>query len=314
VARAKRTDRAEARRRYRAQLADQAREEDEEPIEGDEAPSQSAPQQRPASSQRPGGTTPASGAGQTQPSGIGYAFRAAFHQPKYREDIANLPRLVTHPSVWAPVLVTIATAAVFLATGGREVISALAIQYFLAPPPIGAIFIAGFFAPRASYLAGGLVGLASAIVLGAMIAVAPPSLVSPQGDASASPSPEASQSASASGSPNPSSNTAASGSPQASPASSPSAPAASPGTSGSPAPASASPGASVTPSPAPSQAPGTVIPTRMTAEQAFVSALATSPLSGVFFGAAAAWYRRFLRLANPNRARPPARQSQRRRR
>jgi hypothetical protein len=52
----------------------------------------------------------------------------------------------------------------------------------------------------------------------------------------------------------------------------------------------------------------------MTAEQALGYALATSPLSGVFFGAAAAWYRRFLRLANPNRSRQTTRQSQRRRR
>jgi hypothetical protein len=198
--------------------------------------------------------------------------------------------------VWGPILVTIATAAVFLATGGHEIFSTLAIQYFVAPPPIGAIFIAGFFAPRASYLAGGLVGLVSALVLAGMIAVAPPSLVTPQGNPAASPSPEASAgpSAEASTGSSPSAGTTTSVAPSAAP--------------------SATSSASAGPSPAPTQAPGTVIPARMTADQALVSALATSPLSGVFFGAAAAWYRRFLRLANPNRGRPPARQNQRRRR
>jgi hypothetical protein len=305
VARAKRTDRAVARRRYRAQLAEQEREQADELTEEAEttAPSPAA---------RPGRTPAAPVAGPTQPTGIGSAFRAAFHQPRYRDDIAYLPRLVAHPSVWGPVLVMIATAAVFLATSGRELVSTLAIQYFVAPPPIGAIFIAGFFAPRASYLAGGIVGVVSAAVLGVMIALAPPSLVSPQPEASASPSPGASASAAATASGSPLASTVSSASPASSEAStpSPSAPA-SPGSSAS---SSISPEASPAPSPAPSQAPGTVIPTRMTADQAFVSALATSPLSGVFFGAAAAWYRRFLRLANPGRARPPARQSQRRRR
>jgi hypothetical protein len=32
------------------------------------------------------------------------------------------------------------------------------------------------------------------------------------------------------------------------------------------------------------------------------SALVISPIAGIFFAAAAAWYRRFLKLANPNRA------------
>jgi hypothetical protein len=289
VARAKRTDRAEARRRYRAQLTEQARDEADEPIDETEVPSGSAPK-------RAGRTQPGSATTPTQPSGLGYAFRAAFHQPKYREDIAYLPRLVLHPSVWAPILVTIGTAAVFLATAGRDVLSTFALQYFVAPPPIGAIFIAGFFAPRASYLAGGIVGLVSAVVLAAIVAFAPPSLVSPQAEAQASPAPGASASAGAAASGSPGASSAASASPAVSAA------------------ASTTPAESATPSPTPSQAPGSVIPTRMTADQVLISALATSPLSGVFFGAAAAWYRRFLRLANPTRARPPARQAQRRRR
>jgi hypothetical protein len=287
VARAKRTDRAEARRRYRAQLAEQTRDEANEQI--DETGSSSLPTPTRAS-RSPGGTATSP----TRPAGLGYAFRTAFHQPKYREDIAYLPRLVLHPSVWGPVLVTIGTAAVFLATAGRDVLSTFALQYFVAPPPIGAIFIAGFFAPRASYLAGGIVGLVSALVLAAIVAFAPPSLVSPPAEPSASPSPGPSAAAAASGSPE------ASAPASASPASSPA--------------ASTAPGESAGASPTPSAAPATVIPTRMTADQALISALATSPLSGVFFGAAAAWYRRFLRLANPNRARPQTRQTQRRRR
>jgi hypothetical protein len=32
-----------------------------------------------------------------------------------------------------------------------------------------------------------------------------------------------------------------------------------------------------------------------------------SPLAGIFFASAAAWYRRFLQLSNPNRGRTPPR-------
>jgi hypothetical protein len=41
------------------------------------------------------------------------------------------------------------------------------------------------------------------------------------------------------------------------------------------------------------------------------SAFLLSPILGAFFAAAAAWYRRFLALSNPNRGRRPA-QSQKR--
>jgi hypothetical protein len=39
------------------------------------------------------------------------------------------------------------------------------------------------------------------------------------------------------------------------------------------------------------------------AQDAIVGALILTPLFGAFFAAAAAWYRRFLALSNPNRAR-----------
>jgi hypothetical protein len=293
VARAKRTNRAEARRRYRAQLAEQSAEQPEEGA--DESPEPSRPS-KPASGPR----AAAQPSGQSQPSGMVYAFRAAFRSPNYREDIAYLPRLVRHPSVWGPVLVTVAAAAAYLATGGRDIISTFAIQYFVAPPPIGAIFIAGFFAPRASYLAGGIVGIASALVLAALTAFAPPSLVNTGGAPGASPTPSISASAGTSGS--------ASLAPSPSTSAAPSAAAAassSPGT---------TPAASAAASPEASAAPGTGASSNLSSGQALTYALATSPLSGVFFASAAAWYRRFLRLANPNRGRPAPRQSQRRRR
>jgi hypothetical protein len=52
-----------------------------------------------------------------------------------------------------------------------------------------------------------------------------------------------------------------------------------------------------------------VAPTEGTASIArdvVIAAFIMSPLVGAFFASAAAWYRRFLNLSNPNRGRRPA--------
>ena len=281
MARAKRTDRAEARRRYRAQLAAEGREEELEPADDGE----------PAREAQGSARTPPRRATAAPPPipprpGIGYAFRAAFRPANFREDLATVPQLVRHRSVWLPALISIGTTAVLLVTGGRDVISALVYQYFIVTPPIGAIFLSGFLAPRASYLTGAFAGLVGAVCLAVLVAASATGALG-GGTPGASPSP------SAVGSP------VASASPAAS-ASSPASPAAS----GSPAPTVAG---SPQPSPTPSAGGGAPTPGELADTVAISFVL--SPLTGAFFGAAAAWYRRFLNLANPNRGarRPPAR-------
>jgi hypothetical protein len=229
VARAKRTDRAEARRRYRAQLAaeggtDADQLDDEETVAPDEAaqPSRSLAFRR--------GPTRSSGPDTVSPApagGIRGAFREAFRPLNLREDLRLLPRLLLHRSFWLPSLLAAVTAGAVIAFQGRELISQFALTYFIYPPPIGAIFLAGFMAPRASYLIGALVGVVSSVLLAITVASVP----------------------------------------------------------------SLFPGATV--------------------YDGLLSGLSLSPLSGIFFGSAAAWYRRFLFLASParqmNRRRPPAR-------
>jgi hypothetical protein len=304
VARAKRTDRAEARRRYRAQLAEQS---DLETAEDTETGSPSA--------SRKAGTPASARSGAAAPArvGMGEAFRTAFRPANYREDLAFLPSLLLHPSVWGPVLVTIASAGFVVATHGTDPISVLLAQYFVVPPPIAAIFIAGFFAPRASYLAGGIVGLVAALAFAVIAATTP--TASATGGPGASPSPSAAVSAAPSGS--------AQASAGASIATSPSAEASPPASAGSPSAsgASAAPGSpaasgSAAPTPQPSGATGaTPTPARIDPATALTEALVVSPLSGVFFGAATAWYRRWLRAMNPNAGRRPAqRRGQTRRR
>ncbi|HSG87104.1 MAG TPA: hypothetical protein VLA23_12275 [Candidatus Limnocylindrales bacterium] len=146
MARAKRTDRADARRRHRMEAA--ARAESGEPIEPP-----------PARSDRT-----ASGPAPTdRPSVVG-AFRAAARLADVRADIAFLPSLVIRTkAIWVPSALVIAAGALFLTPDlGQNIVFVLAFQAFVVPPPLAASFLAGLLAPRAAWLAGGVVGLISA--------------------------------------------------------------------------------------------------------------------------------------------------------
>lgn len=276
MARAKRTSRADARRRYRAQLA---AETNVEPADAPESREPTTPASR-------GAPRPAT---QPQPTGMRYAFRAAFHPVNFRDDVAHLRQVLLSRAVVVPTAVSIGTAVALAATGGTDIVSRLLAQYFLVPPPIGSIFIAGFFAPRASYIAGFVVGLVAAIALSVLVAAAPALTPSGVGGVGASPSPGASAVASSPG---------ASGSPAASAASPPANPSGA-------ASASTAPSGSLGASPSPgASASGEVPPTDPLQVAGF--ALLASPLAGIVFASAAAWYRRFLQLSNPNRARAAA--------
>jgi hypothetical protein len=155
VARAKRTERAEARRRYRAVTASDPMAED---FDGDEG----AP-----SAQRSTSTSaPRSGSTATPAARVGFvgAFRQSIRPMQLRPDLAALPWLITHSkAVWVPVLITVAATILTAATGASDVLTGLLFTYFVVFPAIGGVFIGGFLAPRASYLIGIIVGLVSAL-------------------------------------------------------------------------------------------------------------------------------------------------------
>ena len=221
MARAKRTDRAEARRRYRATLVDDLQPDDQDDSESDAEPTPAA---APASRSRgrvaatgPSGPVP-------RPSVIG-ALRSAFRPTDFRGDVAALPTLLRHRSFLIPLALIAGATAIILVTGGKEPISLSLAPYFLAPPPVAPVFLAGFLAPRASYLIGGLLGLVSSIAIVALLS-------------------------------SPAMQTAATG----------------------------STGAAVL------------------QPDVLASSIAVSVVGGAFYAAAAAWYKRFLALANPARS------------
>jgi hypothetical protein len=155
VARAKRTERAEARRRYRATLATDPLAEDADGA--DELSSSGAKR----SSAAPAGKQTATGT----PERVGFmdAFRLSIRPVHVRQDLASLPWITIHTkAIWVPVLITVAATIVTAATGANDMVTGLLFTYFVVFPAIGGVFIGGFLAPRASWLVGVVVGIVSA--------------------------------------------------------------------------------------------------------------------------------------------------------
>lgn len=210
MARAKKTARADARRRYRAEQG-----------LPDELSEAGAPE-----ADRP--TSPADRQPPAQRLSIGAAFRQSFTSPDVVGDLKALPWIAIHSkALWVPALITIVATAAFYITQGSDLLTRFGFAYFVQTPAIGGVFLAGFLAPRASWLLGVVIGLLAAacysfLVLTVFAAVA---------DASE---------------------------------------------------------------------------TAGLARDVILSAFLLSPTLGAVFAAAAAWYRRFLALSNPNRARREA--------
>lgn len=152
MARAKQTSRSEARRRYRqaTQPADPAIDAVEE------APAASA-------AAGPASAKPAAPAGPQRP-GFMAAFRGAYHPAHPREDLRALPSLLRHWSFLAGMGLVLFGAIVAYAVPGYTG-SAFAWELLVLPgSALAPQLVAGFFARRASYLLGFLIGLFQGIV------------------------------------------------------------------------------------------------------------------------------------------------------
>jgi hypothetical protein len=157
VARAKRTERAEARRRYRSTIAP-------------ESTSDAADMGELAStSGRSSTRRAATGTANTPPRptervGFADAFRQSIRPFHPRPDIAALPWIATHSrALWVPILITVGSTVATAVTGASDVVTGLLFTYFVVFPAVGGVFLAGFLAPRASWLVGVIVGLTSAL-------------------------------------------------------------------------------------------------------------------------------------------------------
>ena len=148
MARAKNTSRAEARRRTRETL--RAEQLEDETI--DEEVTAAEPVATP---ERP----------------------RMFRIPNFREDIRALPGIfMTRRLVWLPLLILLVGFGIVLVLPAMPAsiasIGDLYLQFFFVPPALFTFFIAGYVAPRASYMIGFLYG-AFASVLWSIVILGP---------------------------------------------------------------------------------------------------------------------------------------------
>jgi hypothetical protein len=311
VARAKRTDRAEARRKYRAYL--QAQQEEETARAEDSESPAGADGSKPARGRDARSTSAVPPTGRL---GFGAAARAAYRTPHYIDDIRNIgPLILRSNAVW-PVLVVCAVAGAYSAVrinSGKydgDPILSLVVQFLFLPVPLAPPMLAGFLAPRSSWLAGMIAGFIATITLGVILAFSTSSLSQTTGtiaglEATPTPSGQAatgSSSAAASAVATPTlvpSATAASTDTSAASAT----PAAASSPSASPAPSSAaSPSASASPgngSTGSSDTTSDLLPV-------MIALLPQSVAFGALVGAVTAWYKRFLSYTSgaPRKAPP----------
>jgi hypothetical protein len=157
LARAKNTDRAEARRRHREQTRVSATEDLEADITPDEAVAAPAVTQR-----------------------------SMFAMPNLLEDLRILPgMLLGHKRLWIPFALLIASFFLALALdrrffpAGADQIVGTYVALTLPPTALFVFFIGGFLAPRASYLVGAVLGLIDGILYAIVLLLAPPAATPP---------------------------------------------------------------------------------------------------------------------------------------
>jgi hypothetical protein len=269
VARAKRTNRADARRRYRAVVAETDAIESEDADESDDLAPEGHPAGKSAapSSRRPQPRAAGSQAAQPARPGFTSALRAAARPFDLRSDIAYIPHLVLHtPAVWVPALATIASGAYFLIDPSNG-IAVFLLQLFVVPPTIAGAFLGGVLAPRATYIAGGIAAAIGVMMFAIVVLTVPADSLALQPTPTSSAGPSAVGSATAT---------------------------VAPATAGESVGPTASASLEPSPSGGTSRTPG--IPIDRNA--AIVQSILVSVPFGVVIGAAGGYYRRFLRLSN----------------
>lgn len=155
MARAKQTVRAEARRRYRqtANLPEDEGGEELDPSTAKTAVAVAKPAANQRAAQAPSGRP-----------GFLSAFRGAYHPAHIREDLRALPKLLTSRALLGGLGLVLLGAIVAYAFP-RYTGSAFAWELLVLPgSALGPQLVAGFFAPRASYLLGFIVGLFQGLV------------------------------------------------------------------------------------------------------------------------------------------------------
>src|ERR1035437_6031330 len=179
VARAKSPERAGARRKYRAYLAQQEAEAAQAADSADSADSAGS-----------AGTPAVASAARTRASdlkplpvapgarmGLGAAARAAYRKPHYLDDLRNIRPLVLRSNTLWPILIMCAVAGLYSTIrinsgeyAGDPILSII-FSFLFFPVPLVPPMLAGFLAPRSTWLAGALASFIATMTVVAVFAV-----------------------------------------------------------------------------------------------------------------------------------------------
>jgi len=173
VARAKRTQRAEARRRYRA-VEGTTENPDLEMDEADalDVPTAALPRSS-RTRQAEKGATARGDAAPPPRAGFLASLRRAAAPADIRADLRALPSIAIHSkALWVPLAVIGGVTALFFIPGiSRNPLVALLGNLALQPPPMILPFLAGMLAPRGGWLVGGIVAFANAVAYALLFGV-----------------------------------------------------------------------------------------------------------------------------------------------
>ena len=177
MARAKRTERADARRRYR--VVTTGAPDLDAAVEAPVVPAAALPRER--RDRRPSGLAP--GAPPPPRKGFLPSLRAAAGPVDIRGDLRAVPSIVLHSkAALVPGLIVVATTVAMLvpALAANQFV-AMAGNVILQPPPMIITFLAGMLAPRAAWLMGGLMGLLATVAYVVQYVVGADTLMTPLG-------------------------------------------------------------------------------------------------------------------------------------
>jgi hypothetical protein len=187
VARAKRTDRAEARRKYRAYLLAQEEEAESSESEGQADPDKPATS-RPVRDRSHGVRSESVPPART---GIMAAARIAYHQPTYLSDLRYFSTLVLRTNAIWPIVVICVLAGgysiVRISSYATDPILPVLFSFVFFPPLVPSM-LAGFLAPRATWLAGLVASLLCTVTMMLVLYVGGVTLAQETGTVTASPS------------------------------------------------------------------------------------------------------------------------------
>lgn len=178
MARAKKTERAEARRRYR-EATTAAVETGEDAGEAPAVPEAALP--RESRERRP--TAPEQRAAPAQRQGFASTLRAAAGPADIRGDLRALPSIVLRSkAALIPGLVILGTTvALFIPALAANQFVVLAGNVILQPPPMIIAFLAGMLAPRAAWLMGGLMAVLAGLAYVLVVTLNTDVLITPLG-------------------------------------------------------------------------------------------------------------------------------------